>query len=225
MSSHSRPSSAVGLGDKELERGRSQMKMSTSNGGTSCFDSRVSSCRLDTRDVRGTGSLPFLYIIYCIFVILHTAWMWFWVQFFLILHCFNHRPYTAADSWWTRAWSTLSPFTLSASLLLSLKANVKIWATAGVAAPYVGLYIYIYIYTHIHIHRLFLLWPTLTENLLLSAEGWTAQHAFCFTACQALHQSTLTLIRGEMFPRTRPWEFSHHGFKDIHLKWNIRLPY
>ena len=148
MSSHSRPSSAVGLGDKELERGRSQMKMSTSNGGTSCFDSRVSSCRLDTRDVRGTGSLPFLYIIYCIFVILHTAWMWFWVQFFLILHCFNHRPYTAADSWWTRAWSTLSPFTLSASLLLSLKANVKIWATAGVAAPYVGLYIYIYTYTY-----------------------------------------------------------------------------
>ncbi|XP_041662586.1 kalirin isoform X2 [Cheilinus undulatus] len=40
MSSHSRPSSAVGLGDKEMERGRSQMKMSTSNGGTSCFDSR-----------------------------------------------------------------------------------------------------------------------------------------------------------------------------------------
>nr|XP_029137802.1 kalirin-like isoform X2 [Labrus bergylta] len=36
--SHSRPSSAVGLGDKEMERGRSQMKMSTSNGGTSCFD-------------------------------------------------------------------------------------------------------------------------------------------------------------------------------------------
>uniref|UniRef100_A0A671Z378 non-specific serine/threonine protein kinase n=1 Tax=Sparus aurata TaxID=8175 RepID=A0A671Z378_SPAAU len=57
-SSHSRPSSAVGLGDKELERGRSQMKMSTSNGGTSCFDSRVSVCSLDTRGVRGTGSLP-----------------------------------------------------------------------------------------------------------------------------------------------------------------------
>ena len=42
-SSHSRPSSAVGLGDKESERGRSQMKVSTSNGGSSCFDSRVSS--------------------------------------------------------------------------------------------------------------------------------------------------------------------------------------
>ncbi|XP_036964948.1 kalirin isoform X1 [Acanthopagrus latus] len=58
MSSHSRPSSAVGLGDKELERGRSQMKMSTSNGGTSCFDSRdseggcngVSSTMLVTQD-------------------------------------------------------------------------------------------------------------------------------------------------------------------------------
>ncbi|XP_030283144.1 kalirin isoform X2 [Sparus aurata] len=57
-SSHSRPSSAVGLGDKELERGRSQMKMSTSNGGTSCFDSRdseggcngVSSTMLVTQD-------------------------------------------------------------------------------------------------------------------------------------------------------------------------------
>ncbi|XP_074551145.1 kalirin isoform X1 [Halichoeres trimaculatus] len=40
MSSHSRPSSAVRLGEKETERGRSQMKMSTSNGGTSCFESR-----------------------------------------------------------------------------------------------------------------------------------------------------------------------------------------
>ncbi|XP_034740993.1 kalirin isoform X4 [Etheostoma cragini] len=38
MSSHSRPSSAVGLGDKETERGRSQMKVSTSNGGSTCFD-------------------------------------------------------------------------------------------------------------------------------------------------------------------------------------------
>ncbi|XP_070770972.1 kalirin [Enoplosus armatus] len=44
-SSHSRPSSAVGLGDKETERGRSQMKVSTSNGGSSCFESRVSSCK------------------------------------------------------------------------------------------------------------------------------------------------------------------------------------
>uniref|UniRef100_A0A8C9XJK7 non-specific serine/threonine protein kinase n=1 Tax=Sander lucioperca TaxID=283035 RepID=A0A8C9XJK7_SANLU len=33
VSSHSRPSSVVGLGDKETERGRSQMKASTSNGG------------------------------------------------------------------------------------------------------------------------------------------------------------------------------------------------
>lgn len=41
VSSHSRPSSAVGLGDKDLERGRSQMKPSTSNGGSSCFDPRV----------------------------------------------------------------------------------------------------------------------------------------------------------------------------------------
>ncbi|XP_051259531.1 kalirin isoform X2 [Dicentrarchus labrax] len=41
-SSHSRPSSVVGLGDKETERGRSQMKVSTSNGGSSCFDSRDS---------------------------------------------------------------------------------------------------------------------------------------------------------------------------------------
>uniref|UniRef100_UPI003AAE5F69 kalirin n=1 Tax=Centroberyx gerrardi TaxID=166262 RepID=UPI003AAE5F69 len=53
---HSRPSSAVGLGEKE--RGRSQMKMSTSNGGPSCFDSRdseggcngVSSTMLVTQD-------------------------------------------------------------------------------------------------------------------------------------------------------------------------------
>ncbi|KAG7240412.1 hypothetical protein INR49_026983 [Caranx melampygus] len=57
MSSHSRPSSAVGL-DKEADRGRSQMKMSTSNGGSSCFDSRdsnggcngVSSTMLVTQD-------------------------------------------------------------------------------------------------------------------------------------------------------------------------------
>ncbi|XP_049904581.1 kalirin isoform X2 [Epinephelus moara] len=40
MSSHSRPSSAVGLGEKETERGRTQMKVSTSNGGSTCFDSR-----------------------------------------------------------------------------------------------------------------------------------------------------------------------------------------
>ncbi|XP_028991624.1 kalirin isoform X3 [Betta splendens] len=40
--SHSRPSSAVGLGDKETERGRNQMKVSTSNGGSSCFDPRDS---------------------------------------------------------------------------------------------------------------------------------------------------------------------------------------
>lgn len=37
-----RPSSAVGLGDKGPERGRSQMRVSTSNGGPSCFESRVS---------------------------------------------------------------------------------------------------------------------------------------------------------------------------------------
>lgn len=37
-----RPSSAVGLGDKGTERGRSQMRVSTSNGGSSCFESRVS---------------------------------------------------------------------------------------------------------------------------------------------------------------------------------------
>lgn len=40
-----RPSSAVGLGDKGTERGRSQMRVSTSNGGPSCFESRVSSCQ------------------------------------------------------------------------------------------------------------------------------------------------------------------------------------
>ncbi|XP_049583381.1 kalirin isoform X1 [Syngnathus scovelli] len=40
--SHSRPSSAVGLGEKESEKGRSQLTTSTSNGGTSCFDSRES---------------------------------------------------------------------------------------------------------------------------------------------------------------------------------------
>ncbi|KAM9850558.1 kalirin isoform 2-T2 [Aulostomus maculatus] len=58
MSSNSRPSSAVGLGEKESERGRSQMKMSPSNGGSSCFDTRgteggcngVSSTMLVTRD-------------------------------------------------------------------------------------------------------------------------------------------------------------------------------
>uniref|UniRef100_A0A665X1J4 Kalirin RhoGEF kinase a n=1 Tax=Echeneis naucrates TaxID=173247 RepID=A0A665X1J4_ECHNA len=58
MSSHSRPSSAVGLSDKEAERGRSQMKVSTSNGGSTCFDSRdtdggcngVSSTMLVTQD-------------------------------------------------------------------------------------------------------------------------------------------------------------------------------
>lgn len=40
-----RPSSAVGPGEKGSERGRSQMRASTSNGGPSCFESRVSSCR------------------------------------------------------------------------------------------------------------------------------------------------------------------------------------
>ncbi|TKS67661.1 Kalirin [Collichthys lucidus] len=57
-SSHSRPSSAVGLGEKETERGRSQMRVSTSNGGSSCFDSRdseggcngISSTMLVTQD-------------------------------------------------------------------------------------------------------------------------------------------------------------------------------
>lgn len=39
--SQSRPSSAVGLSDKDTDRGRSQMKVSTSNGGSSCFDPRV----------------------------------------------------------------------------------------------------------------------------------------------------------------------------------------
>ncbi|XP_054643386.1 kalirin isoform X3 [Dunckerocampus dactyliophorus] len=41
-SSHSRPSSVVGPGEKEGEKGRGQMTTSTSNGGTSCFDSRES---------------------------------------------------------------------------------------------------------------------------------------------------------------------------------------
>uniref|UniRef100_A0A7N8XDI1 non-specific serine/threonine protein kinase n=1 Tax=Mastacembelus armatus TaxID=205130 RepID=A0A7N8XDI1_9TELE len=58
MSSRSRPSSVVGLGDKETERGRSQIKVSTSNGGSSCFDPRdgnggcngVSSTMLVTQD-------------------------------------------------------------------------------------------------------------------------------------------------------------------------------
>ncbi|KAM9341804.1 kalirin [Pholidichthys leucotaenia] len=53
-SSQGRPSSAVGLGDKEVERGRSQLKASTSNGGSSCFDSRdsngLSSTMLVTQD-------------------------------------------------------------------------------------------------------------------------------------------------------------------------------
>lgn len=39
--SHSRPSSAVGLGDKDTERGKSTIKVSTSNGG-SCFNPRDS---------------------------------------------------------------------------------------------------------------------------------------------------------------------------------------
>lgn len=43
-----RPSSAVGLGEKGAERGRSQMRVSTSNGGPSCFESRVSFCSLCT---------------------------------------------------------------------------------------------------------------------------------------------------------------------------------
>lgn len=43
-SSHSRPSSVVGLCN--TEKGKSQVKVSTSNGGSSCFDSMVSMCRL-----------------------------------------------------------------------------------------------------------------------------------------------------------------------------------
>uniref|UniRef100_A0A7N8XJ37 non-specific serine/threonine protein kinase n=1 Tax=Mastacembelus armatus TaxID=205130 RepID=A0A7N8XJ37_9TELE len=50
MSSRSRPSSVVGLGDKETERGRSQIKVSTSNGGSSCFDPRVRSTKHDGRE-------------------------------------------------------------------------------------------------------------------------------------------------------------------------------
>uniref|UniRef100_A0A3Q0T668 non-specific serine/threonine protein kinase n=1 Tax=Amphilophus citrinellus TaxID=61819 RepID=A0A3Q0T668_AMPCI len=42
-SSHSRPSSVVGL--CSTEKGKSQLKVSTSNGGSSCFDSMVSICR------------------------------------------------------------------------------------------------------------------------------------------------------------------------------------
>ncbi|XP_057709359.1 kalirin isoform X2 [Corythoichthys intestinalis] len=38
--SHSRPSSAVNPGEKDSERGQSHLNMSTSNGGTSCFDSK-----------------------------------------------------------------------------------------------------------------------------------------------------------------------------------------
>uniref|UniRef100_A0A8C9XG71 non-specific serine/threonine protein kinase n=1 Tax=Sander lucioperca TaxID=283035 RepID=A0A8C9XG71_SANLU len=53
VSSHSRPSSVVGLGDKETERGRSQMKASTSNGGSTCFDSRVSSCKQPGGELTG----------------------------------------------------------------------------------------------------------------------------------------------------------------------------
>ncbi|XP_055005301.1 kalirin isoform X1 [Boleophthalmus pectinirostris] len=55
--SHSRPSSAVGLSDKDVDRGKSQIKLSTSNGG-SCFTPRdsdggcngVSSTMLVTQD-------------------------------------------------------------------------------------------------------------------------------------------------------------------------------
>ncbi|XP_028291403.1 kalirin isoform X2 [Gouania willdenowi] len=41
---HSRPSSAIALGDKEVERGRSQMKASTSNGGSTCLEPRDGGC-------------------------------------------------------------------------------------------------------------------------------------------------------------------------------------
>ncbi|XP_047225589.1 kalirin isoform X2 [Girardinichthys multiradiatus] len=37
-SSHSRPSSALGFSDKDMERGKSPLKVSTSNGGSSCFE-------------------------------------------------------------------------------------------------------------------------------------------------------------------------------------------
>uniref|UniRef100_G3P0P7 Kalirin RhoGEF kinase a n=1 Tax=Gasterosteus aculeatus TaxID=69293 RepID=G3P0P7_GASAC len=37
---HSRPSSAVGFGEKEAERGRTPIRVSTSNGGSTCFESR-----------------------------------------------------------------------------------------------------------------------------------------------------------------------------------------
>uniref|UniRef100_A0A8C9XGZ2 non-specific serine/threonine protein kinase n=1 Tax=Sander lucioperca TaxID=283035 RepID=A0A8C9XGZ2_SANLU len=50
VSSHSRPSSVVGLGDKETERGRSQMKASTSNGGSTCGCNGVSSTMLVSQD-------------------------------------------------------------------------------------------------------------------------------------------------------------------------------
>lgn len=78
MSSHSRPSSAVGLGDKEAERGRSQMKVSTSNGGSSCFVSRVSSCK-QPGHTGGTGL--WAHITTHLYVYIHDLHLFLMVSF------------------------------------------------------------------------------------------------------------------------------------------------
>lgn len=68
---------------------------------------------------------------------------------------------TAADG---RRSGSAFPFTLSARLLLVLRAKGKIWAAAAGAA------VYLYIFIHpVRTGLLPSLWPTLTRKLLASA--------------------------------------------------------
>lgn len=114
---------------------------------------------------------------------------------------------------------TSPQFCLLGVCYLSLKAKVKIWATAVVASYFVGLYIYIHT-------KLFSVWPTLTDHLLLSAGDWTALLTLYLP--QAQHQSTFTLnLGGKKYLRFKYLSFLVMSFlkKYSHLKigWEIRF--
>lgn len=80
-SSHSRPSSVVGL--CSTEKGKSQVKVSTSNGGSSCFDSTVSVCRLYDYQ------LTFIFFLIIFTFNLRILLFCFWLFSFRIL-CGSH---------------------------------------------------------------------------------------------------------------------------------------
>lgn len=128
-----RPSSAVGLGEKAAGRGRSQMRVSTSNGGPSCFESRVSSCKRRSTCFVFFSVQPSRYgpsnFAGNQVEVFRTRFSWSTIVV-TVLSFFKELwsrvlLQTAADGWGSRAWKTFSPRALWDSVACPLNPRSK----------------------------------------------------------------------------------------------------